>query len=1170
MKGLSLGWADDLEDQERMMIGVSFISNMALARGKWLVLGLWIILFLRPGQIGGQDLGEHGFAPFDAAFARSDIDLGPLAQKVVITDAPGRKGKEFGDTTIYVNSELRLYAALYNNGKYKSEAKVDWFWADTSSHQPTPIDTSQYLGFGSSILFKPKHVGAGFIFVKNLSNAIGDSTGSITIITLEKLTIDTASSDRNTITQGQENVYVWFDVENVGEILAKIQEASLGFLKNDSIRVSDQYSVHRIDTVTLVKPGEKRRFEFLVDVDMMADTGKIYVVPHLMTDEANYQGIESKLVWQVQWPPILQIDWIEVLTEQVFPSQQDVFVVMHISNQGGATVGAVRASLTFWRNGQDVSGQYRFRMSDSNPHTIPGKSSAQFQLIVDVEPTATYGTVVINGSIAGQDINTGMGYEDIGADRPGSWLVTQTLSQVGIISTRVTCPNVDFAGDGQVNLGQQYGVEVVVQNQGTEDVLEMSVSLRSNGNSKWLDSPSQQIPRLLRAQVDTFYYALEAWAEEIPSIEQFVARIDSSRSPSSALVIVSAAVDSLAQVKILEPAHVSLHLKADQLTIPVASSFRVTASVTHPPESASFDSTGQLAIQLPANYDLTLGDSVRSFQPNENVSWSIRAPSFPSEKDTITISIRQAPRDRNNPEQFAHVDVPTRRVMVNVMEATIAIADVAVISPRGAMDNLVSTDQLMQVRAKITSNLVEQITVQLIAPDSFELLANSIQPLIGDTVAWWLRAPAHQTTIPQSLKIQAWGHVMQDPTRMVAVADSSLHIQTMARADLKVVARIIEPASALQGRISPGMAFTIQGEIVNLGQAGIYGARSLRLDLPDRRLVRVAGDSIISVEDHPALWTLRADEQIDPAPKIIKIWLQDIPFDDNSDEEAWVSDENHVADVPILFSTINLVLMVRQLPGRTPKALAPGITEKMISMEFLNLSSELGYPISIRALKFDIEDDTGHPLDPASVLTELRIIDEQMMLGKSASLADNPVEVMLTSPIVLGANQKRQIAIEVDCSPYLAQTFRIQLKDPSSLSIQSLAPITFVDESRNPVTVFNLRSSCPTIIANDLRRSFRNYPNPFGSGDRPMTHFIYYLSQESDIELKIYSLMGELVWRCQYSRNQPQGRRGLHQADDISWDGRNLRGHRVLNGVYIARIATSAGESALTKVAVIK
>ncbi|MDZ7332756.1 MAG: hypothetical protein ONB31_12320 [candidate division KSB1 bacterium] len=1096
--------------------------------------------------------------------------LAPLAQKVVITDAPGRKGKEFRDTTIYVNSELRLYAALYNNGKYKSEAKVDWLWADTTSHRFTASDTSQYLGFGSTIIFKPKKTGAGFIFVKNLPNAMGDSTGKITIITLEKLKITPAWSDKNTITQGQQNIPVYFEVENTGEFPIKVQEASLQFLKYDSILLSDQYLVHRIDTVTTIISNEKRRFEFLVDIEMDADTGRVSIDIQLMTGEAFYHGIEPKHVWEVQSPPLLVITQIEALTEQIFPGQQNVFVVMHVSNWGGATVGSLLASLNFWRNGQDVSNQYRSQMSELNPKTLPGWSSAQLHLIVQVDPTATYGTVVINGTITAQDLNTGIWHRDSGADRPGSWLVTQSLAQVGILSTRARCPNLDANGDGEVNLGQIFAVEVIVGNQGTDDLSSVVLSLRSDGTSKFLNGPKQVISRLNRFQVDTLTFAIEAWAEEIPSVEKWVARIDSAISVSGAKATISPAVDSLSQVKIFRPTRLILTVELEQTTVPIASSFEVMATVTHSPESSSFDNSGKLIIHLPQNYGLISGDSIRSFQSNGKVTWSINAPSYPSGPDTIAISILQLPKDRNDPSNFAQILKRTSWIVVHTVESTIDIVEVAIIEPIGAKDNIVSTDQLLQVRAKIRPELVENVTVHIIPPDGFEVLENNPKALKADSIAWWLRAPSYQSGWPQRLKIKALGNVNRDMDRIIMVVDSSLAILTVARANLKVMAKIIDPASAIQGRISPGLSFTIQGDIINSGQAGIYGACSLRLDLPDQRLFRVIGDSIIPWVDLPIVWTVSTSEQLDAVPRIIKIWLHETPLDENSDEEAWVADDHRVADVPVFVAANSLELQIHQLPGVGPKVLAPNISENMMAIEFKHLGNEIGFPISIQALKFDIEDERGNHIDPTTVMTKLKVLDGQITLGDAVSVSNNPVEVSMTSPITLEANEQRQIIIQVDCSQHLSKPFRIHLKDETSLSIQALLPIKFVDEFRNPISIFNLRSQCPVIIADDLKRSFLNYPNPFGTKDRPKTHFIYFLSKDSDIELEIYTLLGELVYRCQYSRAQPQGRRGLHQGEDLIWDGCNLLGYKVLNGVYVARIETSSGESALTRVAVIK
>ena len=111
----------------------------------------------------------------------------------------------------------------------------------------------------------------------------------------------------------------------------------------------------------------------------------------------------------------------------------------------------------------------------------------------------------------------------------------------------------------------------------------------------------------------------------------------------------------------------------------------------------------------------------------------------------------------------------------------------------------------------------------------------------------------------------------------------------------------------------------------------------------------------------------------------------------------------------------------------------------------------------------------------------------------------------------------------------------------------------------------------------DLKESFCNYPNPFGSSDAPVTKIVYYLKNNVDVDLKIYSLIGELVTSKSYSQYELEGQAGMHDENyfgtggpPIYWDGRNDDGHQVLNGVYIALFSTSEGETVTTKIAVIK
>jgi len=125
------------------------------------------------------------------------------------------------------------------------------------------------------------------------------------------------------------------------------------------------------------------------------------------------------------------------------------------------------------------------------------------------------------------------------------------------------------------------------------------------------------------------------------------------------------------------------------------------------------------------------------------------------------------------------------------------------------------------------------------------------------------------------------------------------------------------------------------------------------------------------------------------------------------------------------------------------------------------------------------------------------------------------------------------------------------------------------NETGQNISVLDIKSNSTVVIESDFDKAFRNFPNPFGVPARPLTKFIYYLDQDSDVSVRIYTLIGELVWSSSYSASDPQGKRGTHEGD-IFWDGRNEKGYKVLNGVYIARISTGYGKSALTKIAVIK
>jgi DNA-binding beta-propeller fold protein YncE len=75
-----------------------------------------------------------------------------------------------------------------------------------------------------------------------------------------------------------------------------------------------------------------------------------------------------------------------------------------------------------------------------------------------------------------------------------------------------------------------------------------------------------------------------------------------------------------------------------------------------------------------------------------------------------------------------------------------------------------------------------------------------------------------------------------------------------------------------------------------------------------------------------------------------------------------------------------------------------------------------------------------------------------------------------------------------------------------------------------------------------------NYPNPFVA-KRENTKVRYHLKENSEVEIRIYDLIGDLVWEKKISAGESPG--GVAGPNEVEWDGRNGNGEYVSAGGYI-------------------
>ena len=80
----------------------------------------------------------------------------------------------------------------------------------------------------------------------------------------------------------------------------------------------------------------------------------------------------------------------------------------------------------------------------------------------------------------------------------------------------------------------------------------------------------------------------------------------------------------------------------------------------------------------------------------------------------------------------------------------------------------------------------------------------------------------------------------------------------------------------------------------------------------------------------------------------------------------------------------------------------------------------------------------------------------------------------------------------------------------------------------------------------------QNYPNPF----RDETTVQYSIAEESDVSLDIYDALGQLVITLAAGNREPA-------TYTVAWNGRSANGREVPSGIYVIRLTTPQGKSAV-------
>ncbi|MDZ7344063.1 MAG: hypothetical protein ONA90_06075, partial [candidate division KSB1 bacterium] len=612
--------------------------------------------------------------------------------------------------------------------------------------------------------------------------------------------------------------------------------------------------------------------------------------------------------------------------------------------------------------------------------------------------------------------------------------------------------------------------------------------------------------------------------------------------------------------------------------------------------SATLRNTGRATTRGNARVRLDLGSTgLRTTEPLEKevtipsgsyertVLWQATAPETVVTATALTFAITQAPLDVNTDAAVTTTNDPALFTVSTIRPGSISARALRITSPAGAVDDTVSTGQDFIISTTADWTRAVNVSARLLLPSGF-LTDDEVKNFSGHgetardvPVFWRVRAPG-------SARARAGLRVRWEATdahnNQLLLTDSSraLLVEVVDRAELELRAFISNPASAMRGVLSPGQPFEIRAVISNAGKAAVYDTAKVRLDLsmaPGYTLVDPQEPLTKAAVGNSFAWWVRARQTVSEQNDIIRVEFVVRPRDENTNEPAFSADRR--SEFPARVEGRRL--LVKALPRGTR---APTIQGQqglpLLRLELRNPATAGASNLVVKKLRFVLRDRNEQPVPSNAALTTVRIVDdlqrERLRGWLEVTSPDNSIEVVLSDSVVVSTAKAEAITILGDVATnttmanfYLAfdhgQNFTVVDQDSGS-------SVVIEDEIGRTGEDFQINSEMIVLVNTIAGGTLGNYPNPLRPGKTRTdgTFFLYHLPEDSDGVLKIYSLLGELVWETSFTANSPAGRAGFHN-DDLFWDGFNGQGKKVLNGVYVAILITKNGKLT-TKVAVVK
>lgn len=944
--------------------------------------------------------------------------------------------------------------------------------------------------------------------------------------------------------------------------------------------ISDGYSSNQdlpTKTIEFLPGGQSQTIDFQIQASGVSNAKEIFTASATgFEDNTNSQisAVDDTTKAVVQNPAVISVEPVIASISELMAGQKDIWLVkVPVRNSGTAELELDTPqanNIEFY-----IENVKQTDYGVQPPATLKKgglrlKTNNRDTLIYTVNNTGIRGGLIeIRANIGGKDRNSQSHLS--GSNISSATILVKSGEAFRIISTKILCTNQTSAGDGLVNVNQAFKVQVVVENGLGLSLKSIQIQLKTSGSSV-IQQTVLGVSGLKPSEKSTVNFSVTADKKE-NAAEMFTASVQGEYESFPGKPPIGIALDDRAQVAIQLPAHVVLSLNLSNPTgyFSTDQAFTVTANLNNI-GTASIDNSGRVKIILPAGYSLaqTSTSDTLAIAFQNPAQWSVKAPSQAVPMSSVVAELYKRPNDKNsgNPVLGETVTPPA---YIETLLSSLTVSDFSIVNPTGARDGVVSTGQNLIFHAAIAKKNANNVVAKLILPDDYKTADNPEKSALSTDLYWQVTAPSFETG-KQSFGLELTGVDSLQENIGIKAQAPNLSVKTVACAKLSLKFYILEPADVKEDNtVSPEQEFKVRATLINSGTAGITGTAEVTLGNlptgyeivePDKQYKQV-------LINNECTWTIRAPDEQTGETVNLSAQLTTTPLDENTNVSAYV--ELVQGNIPISIEGTWLAVSRKYLPSWVQSVVLPGQTKvKLMVLELDNRGAEGANAIVVDTLKMNVEDSFGKPISPKEILSELFITldsDSSVIFGSQTEIPEtNPVEIAIPNKkATIPTDKNLRLAISGVIVENPSHDF-FQLNIPDSSFIRAkdsdskyLVPVKSVtDEKLN-----NLVSEPKKIYQPDSEPVVWNYPNPFGSAGKEKTKISYYLKSSQSVSFNLYTLTGQLVW--QYDR--PAEGAGTYT---VLWDGRNMGGTKVMNGVYLLFMKTADGVMEKTKIAVVK